>query len=385
MIKKKDSLFMLVLVFCLIFFVKCKVNRNELIPTQFDRTVLVYMEANNNLKFDALNSINGLEQGFNIKHGNLLVYIKTNDKFSYLLKIRHDVNKYEIVSDTIKVFNSSVASDPNIMKEVISFTQENFRASSYGLILWSHATAWAPSQKNDLLKTESFGYDRGIEMDIKQLKNAIPNNFDFIIFDACSMGSIEVLFEFKDKAKYIIASPSETISESYPYKLIVPYLFTDVDGLSQISKIYFDYYNNYQDIRKSATISLYRTSEIDSLAKDLNNLINSVKKDGFEGFKTLKVQRLDFSENFPIPVYDFYGFLNANFKSSDLTIITKRLKKLLIYTASTENFLNKKIENYSGLSIYIPDEKDRVFKYYTSLNWFHASGIDLLHPFLISK
>ena len=38
-------------------------------------------------------------------------------------------------------------------------------------------------------------------MDVIELKNALPNNFDFLIFDAYNLPSIEVLYEFKDKAK----------------------------------------------------------------------------------------------------------------------------------------------------------------------------------------
>ena len=32
---------------------------------------------------------------------------------------------------------------------------------------------------------------------------------EFILFDACLMSSIEVLYDLRDKAKYVIASPAE--------------------------------------------------------------------------------------------------------------------------------------------------------------------------------
>lgn len=42
------------------------------------------------------------------------------------------------------------------------------------------------------------------------MAKAIPfnkENLEFILFDACLMSSIEVLYDLRDKAKYVIASP----------------------------------------------------------------------------------------------------------------------------------------------------------------------------------
>jgi hypothetical protein len=72
--------------------------------------VLVYMEANNDLRYEALNSINRMELGAKNLNGTLLVYIKTSSVRSYLLKIKYDEDDNRIVSDTVKVFeNNSIS------------------------------------------------------------------------------------------------------------------------------------------------------------------------------------------------------------------------------------------------------------------------------------
>lgn len=45
------------------------------------------MDADNDLRYDALNSINRMEKGAANLDGTLLVYIKTESTKSYLLKI----------------------------------------------------------------------------------------------------------------------------------------------------------------------------------------------------------------------------------------------------------------------------------------------------------
>lgn len=337
--------------------------------------VLVYMEANNDLRYDALNSINMMEKGAAALNGTLLVYIKTNSTNSYLLKIKPDADENRIVSDTVKVFNSSNPSDANFLHNVVQYAQTEFSAQSYGLILWSHATSWAPPSGQ--LKTFSFGEDSGKEMDIIDLKNALPNNLEFLIFDACSMGGVEVLYEFKDKAKYIIASPTETLSESFPYQNIVPLLFQPSDQLTAIAQAYYDHYNSFTDDLRSASVVLVKTGELAGLASQMKALILSQKKYG-DQFISVGVQRLDYTANFPVPNYDFGDFLNHNFSATDLTAIDQQLGKVILYKAATPSFLGVPIRTFSGLTSYIPYQDDKNLTYYKKLQWYTSAGLSIL-------
>src|SRR5690606_31426384 len=100
------------------------------------KMVLVYMEANNDLRYDALNSINQMEKGAANINGTLLVYIKTSSVRSYLLKIKYDPDENKIVSDTVKTFENSSNSDPEFLKDVVKYAQTEYPAETYGLILW---------------------------------------------------------------------------------------------------------------------------------------------------------------------------------------------------------------------------------------------------------
>jgi hypothetical protein len=334
--------------------------------------VLVYMEANNDLRYDALNSINQMEKGAGGIDGVLLVYIKTESTTSYLLRIKQDADGNRIVSDTVKVYNNSLPSDAQFLHQVIDYAQKEYPAETYGLVLWSHATSWAPA--NDKVKVQSFGQDSGKEMDVIDLRNALPDNLEFIVFDACSMGAVEVLYEFKDKAKYIIASPAETLAESFPYSVITPLLFQGSEKLADIAKAYFNYYNAYTDNRRSATVALVKTSELPALATEMKALIAGKKQYG-DLLTNSGVQRLDYTSGFPVPGYDFGDFLAHNFASSDLEKIKIQLNKTLLYKAATPEFLGVPIKSFSGLTCYIPYLGDSKLAYYKKLGWYTAGGL----------
>lgn len=356
--------------------VSCK--KNEVIPEHIKvkKMVLVYMEANNDLRYEALTSINRMEKAAKDIDGTLLVYIKTSSTRSYLLKIKYDQDENRIMSDTVKTYNHGVTADPEFLKDVVNDSQREYPAETYGLILWSHATAWAPPASL-VVKTKSFGRDNGLETDIIDLKNALPNNFEFIIFDACSMGGVEVLYEFKDKARYIIASPAETIAESFPYQLITPFLFKGPDQLKDVAQAYYHYYNSYTDERQSATVSLIQTSELPQLAAEMKSLIRKTKVYGNQ-FISTNVQRLDFTTGFPVANYDFGDFLTHNWQPEESTGIALQLKKVILYQAATKNFLGKPIKAFSGLTCYIPFYNDTNLMYYKRLQWYSSSGFNIL-------
>ena len=51
-------------------------------------------------------------------------------------------------------------------------------------------------------------------MEIDDLAKGLPDDlFDFILFDACYMASVECTYELRNKAEYILASPTETMAD----------------------------------------------------------------------------------------------------------------------------------------------------------------------------
>ena len=57
-------------------------------------------------------------------------------------------------------------------------------------------------------------------MDVLEMVRAITIHLDYIIFDACLMGGIEVAYELRNVADKIGFSQAEILAHGFPYKPI---------------------------------------------------------------------------------------------------------------------------------------------------------------------
>ena len=235
-----------------------------------ERTVLVYVAAANDLYPYARTNLSDMIDGYgktNPKKNRLIVYYDTGDGVPRLLQVdasgAHPLQEYPGANST----------DPDQLHKVVSQVLQDFPAKSYGLILWSHATGWIPkgfplAVKNQwsltaFPATRTFGnqYFEGqrYEIEIPDLTNALPTGaFDFILIDACLMGSVEVAYALREKTDYLIAYPTEVIADGMPYREITATLFSDAptqDYCRQIAQKFYEHYDAQSGVYRSASRS----------------------------------------------------------------------------------------------------------------------------------
>lgn len=191
------------------FLISCE---DDYYSTIQKETVIVYMVANNDLSDEAFDDINEMEYFFEGKAGNLIVYIDFGVEAPRIIKVCPDQSD-KIVSGTVITYPHQNSASPTVLRAVIDDVMELYPSESYGLILWSHGTGWLPPAYNTL---KSFGLDENFEMDILDLEEAIPDKtFEYIIFDACLMESVEVVYQLRYKVPYILASPTEILANGF--------------------------------------------------------------------------------------------------------------------------------------------------------------------------
>jgi len=193
-------------IFSAILLVSC----NKIVGTddiQPYRTVIVYMAADNDLSDDAWKNISEIQKAYVGKGVNLIVFIDSSDDLPQILQIEHGGFR------RIKTFHEFSSVDAIHFNHLLISIIDMYPAASYGLILWSHGTSWLPAG----VQLRSFGEDNGRQMDITTLAAALPVKFDFILLDACLMGSVEVAYELRNKTDFIIASATEIIYSGFPY------------------------------------------------------------------------------------------------------------------------------------------------------------------------
>jgi hypothetical protein len=251
-----------------------------------------------------------------------------------------------------------------------------FSAVEYGLVLWSHGTGWLPEgvfdtfKNTDFSKLRSFGLDNKKEMNLIELKHAIPVRFEFIMFDACLMGGIEVAYQLRDKAKYIIASPTETLVAGFPYTEFIPLLFSETIDYREIVKIFTDYYENQtKDYLKSATLTAINTSSLEKLANFICQSFD--EKTIIISGKSYNPLIYELSE--PVLYYDFFDFVQQIMNDKNrLNQLAQIYSEIIISYKHTDFFLNDlALANTKGLNFFIfPFYEEDLFAEYMLTDWY---------------
>lgn len=208
------------------------------------RTVLVYIAGDNSLRSFATEDLAEMTEGMQSVDDNsynLLVYIDTGSS-PKLIRLKKDKKKNVVQEELIATYEGRNSVDVSKMKEVINTAFSEYPAQSYGLVLWSHGEGWLAKSQN---KTRWWGQDGGSNyMDISELKDVLRNapHLSFLLFDACFMQSVEVVYELKEHADYIIGSPTEIPAPGAPYQKVVPAMFANNASATDIAKAYFEFY-----------------------------------------------------------------------------------------------------------------------------------------------
>ena len=217
-------------------FASCKNDPTPDPPQTADRTVLVYMAADNSLSWrgDFGNkNLGQIVRAMDGLKGNMLVYIDLPSEGATLYKIEGD-GKTKTVVEKYGVENSA---STEVLQRVLNTSMQKYPAKSYGLVLWSHGKGWVPSDLNiqgmrsrpesgdvsgtavsgsekelwrpmeNALVTKTFGADGSSEMEIPDMAAILPKDrkLDFLIFDACFMSCVEVAYDLRHAAQYILS------------------------------------------------------------------------------------------------------------------------------------------------------------------------------------
>lgn len=212
------------------------------------RTVLAYVVADNSLAALAKSDLEEMKRGMasvvsDLMH--LLVYVDMGGGARLIeISSQNGVG----VEKTIKTYpdrnSTGIAETLEVFGDV--FANEQYKSESYGLIYWSHCDGWIPYP---VPSTRWIGQDTGNNSDNRmnlsdfvQIMEYAPR-FDFLMFDACFMQSVEVAYELRNYTDYYIASPTETPGPGAPYDKVIPYMFMD-DAIVKMAEVYFDAYNS---------------------------------------------------------------------------------------------------------------------------------------------
>lgn len=388
----------------------------------FSRVLLLYTAGYNNLSSDIENNIKEIcTTQMPLQDGSRALLV-----FSHQAKTDYDYNtpvqpslvrlsldwQGQVLRDTVLTFDSSVsATDPDTFAQVMEFVRTHYESDHYGLIMSSHGTGWMPtgyydhpgspdyaafSRKRvfsptervaafseDEPKVRSFGAEVtwagsstvSEEMDILSMVKAIPMHLDYMLFDACLMGGIEIAFELRDKVDKIGFSQAEILAHGFPYATISERLLqgaTDVEGFCSD---YYEYYAAQQGSQCSATISVVDCHKLEEFAVTCKGLFSRYAA-AMAGIDPKQVQGY-FRKNRHW-FYDLKDILEkAGASEADLNTLQQALDEVVTFKASTRRILDSfDVNAHCGLSMYLPADGDQYLdNYYKKFAWNQATGL----------
>lgn len=378
-----------VLLFPLFCMVSCEAD-DQLPVILPEKTVLIYMVADNNLSNSSIANIDSLLAGitrYGTGQNNILVYLDNTRGLPTLLRLYKN-EKGAGVSETIKEYPEQNSISPSVMSSVLADMENLFPAQSYGLVLWSHGYGWLPAVRNTKApSTRWFGQDDNNQMNISELADALSYapKFDYILFDACFMAGVEVAYELRYYTDYFIASPAEVLSAGFPYSRLVPYLLGSGQANSiNLASTYFNWYNEQTGWYRSATISCVKCAEMDSFAAATRTLIGA-SLPLINALDVSKIQNLDSYS--PHLFFDFAHLTESFSSSPGYAEFKEQFSKTIIYSACTQSITTissagfvTRINpiSFGGIGCFIPQQATGIYnESFRQSAWYMAAGWNL--------
>lgn len=241
--------------------------------------------------------------------------------------------------------------------DFVSWAMDRYPANHYALIIWDHGDGWRTINKGRRSSWKIAGYDEtsGDYLYMDELQTALRilkdkgYKIDIIVFDACLMGMVEVAYELKDFASYMVASEDLVPGEGFRYDLFLTDLVSllrqgDVSP-KDLGKLMIESYKETSG-KTLSLIDLRRIDDMTSLLRELSDKL----KDNISLAKLARRQATKFFDSSIMDLYSFSAFL-AGWKSP----ISELASSLC------ESIKGAVVDNYSrdgnsyGLSIYFPD------------------------------
>ena len=107
--------------------------------------------------------------------------------------------------------------DADTLTDFINYGVRSYPANHYGLILWNHGGGPVGGYGSD-------SHFDGDGLSLEEIREALDHSvmadsaFDFVAFDACLMGSVEIAGCLDGYADYVIASPELEPQHGYDYR-----------------------------------------------------------------------------------------------------------------------------------------------------------------------
>ena len=342
-------------------------------------TVLVFLNAKNDLEKYGMGDMNQMEQVGSGRHYNVVVqlgrspgYDASDGNWSGVRRyyMTRDRDASRITSPVLEDLGALDMGDYRVLVDFVNWGKLRYPAEKYLLIVWNHGAGWPGI---------SFDDDTGGYMTTPQLAQALrqTGGVDVVATDACLMQMAEVAYELKDFAKYIVGSEETIPGKGYAYHKILRRLRLNARrGAESMGAMLTRTYGQSMLAEEGATLSSLDASQLPGLANLMDAFARAAMASGDEVKNALREARDEAYAYDESNFKDLARFMKAaekKLEQGELKTLARRIhrhitrelvdarrRNLFAYdrdaeTGEKENYRLDLSNKSKGVSAYIPD------------------------------
>ncbi|SFF98523.1 clostripain-related cysteine peptidase [Prevotella sp. KH2C16] len=365
-------------------------NGGPVTPTTAEKTIFFYMpwtdsetSTGQSLYSYFLANINNVENGISSQNGlgrnRVLVFISPSPTYSALLEIKYSGGR--CIRDTLKRYSRIDYTAPEGIAAILNDVKANAEAHQYDMIIGSHANGWIPKGMDNYYRTRAFGGSTSrYQTNIADLAAGISRagmHMQFICFDDCYMAQVEVAYDLRQVADYLIASTSEVLADGIPYDEVWKYITPATPDYEKICQTFHQHYMAYT--YPYGTLSTIKCAEMENMAAIMKNLNANYT---FDTGKLGDLQKLDgYGQTAFFDFADYVKALCGGTVPPEFTAALNRLVPYYSYTPQIYTDLDEynggfntvPVNTFSGITISDPTDNTYLEGYKTQTNWWLAT------------
>ena len=277
-----------------------------------------------------------------------------------------EVALYEVYPGTDKLDKLTVLPEDNMaqagtLTAFIDYVYENYDADFYSIVMWDHGGGAVLGYGGD----ERYNYD---VLTMSELDEAFMNSefisdghkFEWVGFDACLMGMLEVADLFEPYSNYLIASEEVEAGDGWDYTCIGSLgKGVDLTGESAgklIIDAYADYYDSYVWYTPEYSLSCLDLSKTEAVKDDFEEFISVIQTDLLNGKYSSIARKRGKTKAFGIvnsslcyDTVDLYNLAENMYSdhSDEADALKAAISEMVVYERTN-------IKNANGVAIYFP-------------------------------
>jgi len=347
---------------------------NPPVPDIPEWTVMIYLDADNDLESAGINDINEMEMVGSSSDVNIVVQVDRIPNYNFSNNDWITTRRYYIThdSDPMQINSQLIGNDlgelnmgdPKTLVNFATWAITEYPAKKYLLVIWNHGGGFrSPTYTKGIAQDDTSGKDiitmPELEYALSAISVQMGKNIDIVGMDACLMAMTEVAYQIKDYADILVSSEENEPGDGWPYDTILAQLVANpLMSAEQLATDIVDEYI-YSYPFKEVTQSAIDLSYMDDLAGQLSSMSDAIRSDTLTP-KNAYLNAAYFSQHYSdyyhdfIDLYDFCKKVLIYSNNINVKNIALSIQQTLNSAVIRSGYNGSGLSGSKGLSIYFP-------------------------------